>query len=155
MEDTSMWKEFKSFIMRGNVVDLAIAFMLGGAFGKIISSFVDDIIMPPLGLLLGRVDFTNLFINLSGTAYQSLDAAKKAGAPTINYGIFINTLVSFLIMSLALFFLIKTINRIQSYGKTEAPAAEPTKKDCPFCLSSIPLKATRCPFCTSPLSAVE
>lgn len=149
-----MWTEFKKFISRGNVVDLAVAFMLGGAFGRIVTSFVDDIIMPPLGLVLGRVDFSNLFINLSGTPFLSLEAAKAAGAPIIKYGLFINTLVSFLIVAFALFLMVKSINRLQNINKVEAPV-EPSTRECPFCFSSISLKATRCPHCTSDLSAIQ
>ncbi len=144
-----MWKEFKAFILRGNVLDLAIAVIIGGAFGAIINSLVNDIIMPPIGLLLGKVDFSNLFIPLDGQTYDSLTAAKEAGAATINYGLFINTLINFLIVALAIFLLIRAANRLMP-KKAEAPA-EPTTKDCPFCATAIPLKATRCPNCTSQL----
>ncbi len=140
-----MIQEFKQFIMRGNVLDLAIGIIIGGAFGKIVSSLVDDIIMPPIGLLLGKVDFANLFISLDGNVYASLAAAKTAGAPTWNYGLFINTLINFLIVSFAIFLLIKQVNKLQ---KPE-PAKEPETKDCPYCQTSIPIKATRCPHCTS------
>lgn len=143
-----MIKEFKEFIMRGNVLDLAVAVIIGAAFGSIVTSFVNDIIMPPIGLLLGNVDFSNLFINLSATPYQSLAEAQNAGAPTINYGLFLNTIINFLIIALAIFLMIKAANRFQK--PKEAPE-EPTTKDCPFCLSSIPIKATRCPHCTSQL----
>lgn len=143
-----MLKEFKEFIMRGNVLDLAIAVIIGGAFGKIVTSFVNDIIMPPIGLLLGNVDFANLFINLSGTPYKSLADAQKAGAPTLNFGIFLNTVIDFLIVALVIFLVVRTANRLQK--PKEAPV-EPTTKDCPFCLSSVPIKATRCPNCTSQL----
>jgi large conductance mechanosensitive channel len=142
-----MIKEFKQFIMRGNVLDLAIGIIIGGAFGKIVSSLVDDIIMPPIGLLLGKVDFASLFISLDGNTYASLAAAKAAGAATWNYGLFINTLINFLIVSIAIFLLIKQINRLQ---KPSAPEA-PTTKDCPYCQTAIPVKATRCPHCTSQL----
>jgi large conductance mechanosensitive channel len=142
-----MVKEFKQFILRGNVIDLAVGIIIGGAFGKIVSSLVDDIIMPPIGLILGKVDFANLFLSLDGTAYASLAAAKATGAPTWNYGLFINTLINFLIVAFAIFLLIKQINRMQK----PAPVAAPAEKDCPFCQTSIPIKATRCPHCTSQL----
>ncbi len=145
-----MWKEFKEFIMRGNVVDLAIGIVIGGAFGAIVTSLVNDIIMPPIGLLLGRVDFSNLFVNLSGKSYESLTAAKAAGASTINYGLFINGVLDFLIVAVVMFFLIRGINSLTPKPKAE-PAA-PTTRECPFCLSAVPLKATRCPHCTSQLS---
>ncbi len=147
-----MLKEFKEFAMRGNVLDLAIAVIIGGAFGKIVSSFVEDVLMPPLGLLLGKVDFSNLFLNLSGTAYATIAEAKKAGAPTLNYGLFLNNVVNFLIVAFAIFLLIQQIKRLQKQPEP-APAGPPTTKDCPYCLSTIPLKATRCPQCTSQLSA--
>lgn len=145
-----MLQEFKKFAMRGNVIDLAVGFILGGAFSTIVTSLVNDIIMPPIGLLLGKVDFSNLFINLSGTPYATLEEAKKAGAATINYGLFINSVVNFLIVSFALFLLIRQVNR---WTTKPAPAAEPTTKECPYCLSTIPIKATRCPHCTSQLEA--
>ena len=141
-------EEFKEFALRGNVIDLAIGIIIGGAFGKIVSSFVADILMPPLGRIMGKVDFTNLFIDLSGTGYTSLAEAKKAGAATINYGLFINTIIDFIIVAFAIFLLIRQINRL----KKAPPPADPTAKDCPFCLSSIPLKACRCPHCTSELT---
>ena len=143
-----MLKEFKEFVMRGNVVDLAIAVIIGGAFGKIITSFVEDVLMPPIGLALGNVDFSNLFINLSGKDFPSVAAAKAAGAATLNYGIFFNHVINFLIIAFAIFLLVKQINRMQK----PAPSAAPTTKECPHCFSSIPLKATRCPHCTSNLS---
>jgi large conductance mechanosensitive channel len=143
-----MLKEFKEFIMRGNVVDLAVAVVIGAAFGSIVTSFVEDVLMPPIGLLLGNVDFSNLFINLSGKDYPSVAAAKAAGAATLNYGIFLNHIINFLIIAFAIFLLIKQINRLQR----PAPATAPTTKDCPHCLSTIPLKATRCPHCTSNLN---
>jgi large conductance mechanosensitive channel len=143
-----MLKEFKEFVMRGNVVDLAIAVIIGGAFGKIISSFVEDVLMPPIGLALGNMDFSNLFINLSGKDYPSVAAAKAAGAATLNYGIFFNHVINFLIIAFAIFLLIKQINRMQK----PAPAAAPATKDCPHCLSAIPIKATRCAHCTSSLN---
>ena len=142
-----MLKEFREFVMRGNVLDLAIAVIIGGAFGKIVTSFVNDVIMPPIGLLLGGVDFTNLFIALDGNLYESLDAAKAAGAATINYGVFLNTVIDFIIVAFVIFLIIKSANKM----KKPAPAAEPTSKDCPYCFSTIPIKATRCPNCTSQL----
>jgi large conductance mechanosensitive channel len=142
-----MIKEFKAFVMRGNVIDLAVAFIMGGAFAAIISSLVKDIIMPLVGVALGGVDFTNLFITLKGGPYASLVDAQKAGAATINYGVFINTIITFLIVAWAMFMLIKAMNA----AKKPAPAAAPTTKECPYCLSAVPLKATRCPNCTSEL----
>jgi large conductance mechanosensitive channel len=142
-----MLQEFKEFVMRGNVVDLAIGVVIGAAFGKIVTSFVEDVLMPPIGLLLGNVDFSNLFINLSGGNYPSVAAAKAAGAATLNYGIFFNNILNFLIIAFAIFMLIKQINRLQK----PAAAAAPTTKDCPQCLMAIPMKATRCGHCTSEL----
>ena len=141
-----MYKEFKEFIMRGNVVDLAVAVVIGVAFGRIVTSFVEDILMPPIGLALGGVDFSNLFINLSGKDYPSIAAAKAAGAATLNYGVFINNILNFLIIAFAIFLLIRSINRMQR----PVPAA-PTTKDCPYCLSAVPLKATKCAHCTAEL----
>jgi large conductance mechanosensitive channel len=141
-----MLKEFREFVMRGNVVDLAIAVIIGAAFGKIITSFVEDVLMPPIGLALGNVDFSNLFINLSGKDYPSVAAAKAAGAATLNYGMFLNHIINFLIIAFAIFLLIKQINRMQK------PAAVPATKDCPQCLSAIPIKATRCAHCTANLN---
>jgi large conductance mechanosensitive channel len=143
-----MFKEFKEFAMRGNVMDMAIGVIIGGAFGKIITSLVNDIIMPPIGLVLGKVDFSNLFINLSGQTYASLAEAQKAGAPTLNYGVFFNTLLDFLIVAFVIFMVVKQINRFKR--KSEAA---PTTKDCQFCASAIPVKAVRCPNCTSELKA--
>ncbi|MGD8188950.1 large conductance mechanosensitive channel protein MscL [Brevibacillus ginsengisoli] len=142
-----MFKEFKEFAIKGNVIDLAVGVVIGGAFGKIVSSLVNDMIMPLIGLLLGRVDFTNLFITLSGGSYTTLAEAKKAGAATLNYGVFLNTVLDFLIVSFAIFLFIKQINRFKR--KEESKPA--TTKDCPYCFSSIPLKATRCGHCTSQL----
>lgn len=145
-----MFKEFKEFAMRGNVVDMAVGIIIGAAFGKIITSFVNDVIMPPVGLLLGKVDFSKLFINISGTYYPTLSEAKAAGAATINYGIFVNTVLDFIIVAFAIFIVIRWLNRMK---KKPAPAsAEPTTKECPFCFSMIPIKATRCPNCTSALT---
>lgn len=144
-----MLKEFKEFAMRGNVVDMAVGIIIGGAFGKIVSSLVSDIIMPPIGVLLGNVDFANLFVNLSGQTYASLADAKKAGAATINYGLFLNTVIDFVIVAFAIFLLIQQLNRF-----LPKPAPAPvTTKECPFCASTIALKATRCPNCTSEIRA--
>jgi large conductance mechanosensitive channel len=143
-----MLKEFKEFIMRGSVLDLAIGVIIGGAFGKIVSSLVNDVIMPPIGLLLGKVDFSNLFINLSGTKYATIAAAQEAGAPTLNYGMFLNTIIEFLIIAFVIFLLIRQINRL---FKPKTAPAEPTTKTCPFCQTEIPIKAVRCPHCTSQL----
>ena len=148
-----MWKEFKQFIARGNVIDLAVGVIIGAAFGKIVTSFVNDILMPPIGLLLGGVDFSNLFMVLKGGTeagpYASLADAQAAGAVTVNYGVFVNTIISFILVAFAVFLLIRSINRLQR--QEEAPPAEPTTKECPYCLSSIPIRATRCPHCTSEL----
>lgn len=142
-----MLKEFKAFIMRGNVVDLAIGIVIGVAFGAIVTSFVNDILMPPIGLLLGHVDFTNLFVNLTPDKYNGtvLAEAKKAGAATLNYGLFINNVLNFLIIAFVVFLLVKQVNRFKK-------PAEVTTKPCPFCLKDIPLKATRCAFCTSAIA---
>lgn len=141
--------EFKEFIMRGNVIDLAVGFIIGVAFGKIITSLVSDVLMPPIGLALGKVDFSNLFVSLTGKHYASLAEAKAAGAATINYGLFINTLIDFIIVALVLFLVIHLFSQLQR--KKEAPPAVPTTKDCPHCYTSIPIKAIRCPNCTSEL----
>jgi large conductance mechanosensitive channel len=142
-----MLKEFRDFVVRGNVLDLAVAVIIGGAFGKIVTSFVNDILMPPIGLLLGGVDFTNLFVALDGKSYESLEAAKTAGAATVNYGVFLNTVIDFLIVAFFIFMIVRMANRLQK----PAPAAEPTTKECPYCYSTIPIKAKRCPSCTSQL----
>jgi large conductance mechanosensitive channel len=142
-----MLKEFKEFAMRGNVLDMAIGIVIGAAFGKIIASLVDDIIMPPIGLALGNVDFANLFINLSGKDYPSLAAAKAAGAATINYGVFFNTILNFLIIAFVIFLLIRQVNAMQKPKEATTPAT----KECPLCLSVIANKATRCAHCTAEL----
>jgi large conductance mechanosensitive channel len=142
-----MWKEFKEFAMRGNVIDLAVGIIIGVAFGAIVNSLVNDVIMPPIGLVLGNVDFSNLFINLSGQPYATLADAQAAGAATINYGVFINTVINFLVVAFVVFLLVRQINRLQE----EEPPPDPTTKDCPYCQMSISLKATRCPHCTSQL----
>jgi large conductance mechanosensitive channel len=144
-----MFKEFKEFAMRGNVLDMAVGIIIGAAFGRIITSLVNEVLMPPIGLVLGKVDFSSLFINLSGTAYPTLVEAKKAGASVIAYGAFLNTILDFIIVALVIFLLIKQVNRL----KKPAPAAAPITKDCPYCLSAIPVKATRCAHCTSQLAA--
>lgn len=144
-----MFKEFKEFIAKGNVIDLAVGIVIGAAFGKIVTSFVEDILMPPIGLLLGKMDFSNMFINLSGQEFDSLAAAKGAGAATINYGLFLNALINFLIIAFAIFLVVKSVNRLRKAQEAEAPAT----KDCPFCASSIPAAAKRCPQCTSELGA--
>lgn len=142
-----MFKEFKEFAMRGSVLDLAIGIIIGGAFGKIVSSLVSDVLMPPLGLLLGKMDFSNLFISLNGRHFASLQAAKAAGAPTLNYGLFANTVIDFVFVAFAVFLLVRTVNRLKR--QQAAPPAAPATKDCPFCLSAVPLAASRCPHCTS------
>jgi large conductance mechanosensitive channel len=148
-----VWKDLKAFILRGNVLDLAVGIIIGAAFGKIVTSLVSDVIMPPIGLLLGKVDFSSLYINLSGQRYESLAAAKAAGAATINYGSFVNMVLDFLIVAVVVFFLVRGASRLMPKPK-EAPPV-PSTKDCPFCLSAVPLKATRCPHCTSQLAAGE
>jgi large conductance mechanosensitive channel len=142
-----MLKEFKEFAMRGNVVDMAVGIIIGAAFGQIVNSFVQDVLMPPIGRLLGHVDFSNLFLNLSETHYTSIAAAKAAGAATLNYGLFLNTVINFLIVAFAVFLLVRQVNRFAPKPAPAAPA--PATRDCPFCLSAIPPKATRCPHCTS------
>ena len=146
-----MLKEFKEFAMRGNVLDMAVGAIIGGAFGKIVSSMVSDILMPPLGLVLGRVDFSSLFIDLSGTHPASLAAAKQAGAPTVNYGVFLQALFDFLIVAFVIFMLIRQVNRFMK--QPEAAPAAPTTKECPRCCSMISIKATKCAHCTSDLKA--
>jgi len=139
-----MFKEFRDFIMRGNVLDLAVGIVLGVAFGTVIASFVNDILMPPIGLLLGGVDFTNLFVTLSGERYPTLEAAKAAGAATINYGVFINTVINFIIVAFVIFLMVRQVNRMRR-------PAEPGTRECPFCFSPVSVRATRCPNCTSAL----
>jgi large conductance mechanosensitive channel len=146
-----MLKEFKEFAMRGNVLDMAVGIVIGAAFGQIVTSFVQDVLMPPIGRLLGHVDFSNLFVNLSGTHYQTIAAAKAAGAATLNYGLFLNTVINFLIVAFAVFLLVRQVNRLVRKPATEpAPA---TTRDCPYCLIAIPAKATKCGHCTSELRA--
>jgi len=143
-----MLKEFKEFAMRGNVLDMAVGIIIGAAFGQIVTSFVQDILMPPIGRLLGHVDFSNLFVSLTGGHYDTVAAAKAAGAATLNYGLFLNTVINFLIVAFAVFLLVRQVNR---FAAKPAPAAAPTTRDCPYCLSAVPLKASRCSQCTSEL----
>ena len=143
-----MLQEFRSFIARGNVLDLAVGVMIGAAFGKIVDSLVKDIIMPPIGLILGRVDFSNLYINLGSTSYEKLADAQAAGAATINYGLFFNNVISFMIVAFAIFMLVKQVNRLRG----PQPVQPNTEKQCPFCKMAVPISATRCPHCTSELS---
>jgi large conductance mechanosensitive channel len=142
-------KEFKQFIMRGNVLELAVGIVIGAAFGKVVTSFVSDILTPPLGLLLGRVDFSSLFVTLAGPSQPSLAAAKAAGAATLNYGLFLQSVLDFVIVGFAIFLVIRQVNRLFP----PPPAAAPTTMECPFCLSAVPLKAKRCAHCTSALTA--
>lgn len=141
-----MIKEFKNFVIRGNVFDMAVGIIIGAAFGKIVTSFVSDVMMPPIGMLVGKVDFSNLYINLSPEHYSSLAEAKKAGAATLNYGLFLNSAIDFLIVAFVIFLMIQFLERLK---KKEIPAA--TTKDCPFCMNSIPLAAKKCGYCTSSL----
>ncbi len=144
-----MLREFKEFAMRGSVVDLAVGLVIGLAFGKIVTSFVNDILMPPIGLALGKASFENLFINLSSTSYATLAEAKAAGAATINYGLFINAILDFVIVAFAIFLLIKQINRMRAKPEVAAPA---TVRECPYCLSTVPINAKRCAHCTSEIT---
>ena len=143
-----MFSEFKKFVMRGNVMDLAIGVIIGAAFGKIVASLVSDILMPVVGLALGKLDFSNLFVSLNGNTYATLEEAKKAAAPTLNYGLFLNVVIEFLIVAFVIFIIVKQVNRFQ---KPAAAAAAPATKDCPQCCMAIPLAAKRCPACTSTL----
>jgi large conductance mechanosensitive channel len=144
-----MLKEFKEFAMKGNVIDMTVGIIIGAAFGRIITSLVGDILMPPIGLLLGKVNFSTLFLNISGTSYPTLAAAKAANAATINYGTFLNTVIDFIIVAFVIFLMIRQVNR----WKPAPVVAAPTTKECPYCASQIPLKASRCPNCTSELRA--
>ncbi|WP_246938641.1 large conductance mechanosensitive channel protein MscL [Bacillus pinisoli] len=143
-------KEFKDFAVKGNVIDLAVGVIIGGAFNKITSSLVNDVVMPPIGMLLGKVDFTNLFITLGSEEYNTLAEAKDAGAATINYGVFINNIIQFLITALVIFIVIRQINRMKR--KEEQASTQPTNKECPYCITTIPLKATKCPNCTADIN---
>jgi large conductance mechanosensitive channel len=144
-----MFKEFKEFAMRGNVLDMAVGIIIGAAFGQIVNSFVQDVLMPPIGRMLGHVDFSNLFLDLTDKHYDTLASAKAAGAATLNYGVFLNTVINFLIVAFAVFLLVRQMNRLMP-KPAPAPAA-PATRDCPYCLSSVPAKATRCAHCTSEL----
>jgi large conductance mechanosensitive channel len=144
-----MLKEFKAFAMRGNVLDMAVGIIIGAAFGRIITSLVNDVLMPPIGLLLGKVDFSSLFLNISGKSYASLADARAAGAATVNYGVFLNTVIDFVIVAFAIFLVVRQINR----WSKPAPVPAASSKECPFCFSSIPVRASRCPNCTSELPA--
>jgi large conductance mechanosensitive channel len=146
-----MLKDFKEFAMRGNVLDLAVGVIIGAAFGKVVTSFVSDVMMPPLGVFIGQMDFSNLFVDLTGSGFRSLTEAKNAGAATLNYGLFVNNVVDFLLVAFAVFVLVRQVNKLKAQP---APAAV-TTKECPYCLSSIPLKAKRCAQCTSQLIAAE
>ena len=144
-----MFKEFKEFAVRGNVLDLAVGIVIGAAFGKIVTSLVNDILMPPIGLVLGRVDFKEMFVSLSGVSYRTLAEAKAAGAPTLNYGTFLNTVLEFIIVAFAIFLVVRTANRM----RTQPQPPDPTMRECPFCRMGVPIKATRCPHCTSELGS--
>lgn len=146
-----MFREFQKFIARGNVVELAVGIVIGAAFTSVVRSLVDDVIMPPIGLVTGGVDFSNLYLNLGGERYASLAEAREAGAPTINYGLFINNLISFLIVAFAVFLLVQAYNRVRE--ERESVPAAPTEKECPHCRFKIPVGATRCAHCTSELAA--
>lgn len=152
-----MLKDFKEFMMRGNVVDMAVGIVIGASFGGIVKSLVDDVLMPPIGLLLGRVDFSNLYLTLrEGTVpgpYAALAEAKKAGAVTLNLGLFANTVINFVIVGLAIFLVVRSVNRLRDMNKAKEPETAPTTRDCPFCASSISIKAVRCPHCTSSLES--
>ncbi len=153
-----MWKEFKEFALRGNIIDVAVGFVIGVAFGSVTTSLVNDIIMPPIGLVIGKVDFNNLYILLKqgdpAGPYASLQAAKDAGAVSVNYGAFVTTVISFLIIAFVVFLLVKAINQLYREQEKEPAAPKPETKECPYCLSTIPEKAIRCPYCTSELSRI-
>ncbi|MFZ2414378.1 MAG: large conductance mechanosensitive channel protein MscL [Candidatus Cryosericum sp.] len=147
-----MWSEFKKFALKGSMIDLAIGVIIGSAIGKVITSLVNDVLMPPIGLLLGRVNFASLYINLSRTKYPTFDAAKAAGAPTINIGLFLGAIIDFLIMALVIFLMVREMNRIRERSEKKVAAPAPTTKVCPYCKTEIPIDATRCPNCTSELT---
>lgn len=146
-----MWKEFRDFAIKGNILDLAIGVIIGGAFGKVTTSLVNDILMPPIGMLIGRVNFSNLYIPLNGQSYGSFALAKEAGAPTLNVGLFINTMLDFLIMAFAVFMVVRQVNALRN--RLDRKEKAPTTKECPYCLTKVPVKATRCAACTSHLTA--
>lgn len=149
-----MWREFREFALRGNVIDLAVGVIVGSAFGKIVTSLVADLVMPLLGVLTGGIDFSNQYVNLTATHYSSLAEARAAGAATINYGVFLNVVVQFLIIAWAIFLLVRAINRLRErLEKPGAPEPSPTTRTCPYCISTVPILATRCPACTSELAA--
>jgi large conductance mechanosensitive channel len=148
-----MLKEFKEFAIKGNAIDMAVGIIIGAAFGKIVSSLVNDVLMPPIGLLVGNVDFSGLFLNLSGQSYRTLAEAKAAGGATINYGLFINTVIDFLIVAFVIFMLLRQINRLKK--EPAAQPAVPTTRDCPYCFSVISIQATRCPHCTAQVERVK
>ena len=147
-----MFKEFREFAIKGNAIDLAVGVVIGAAFGRIVGSLVDDLINPVLGLLVGGIDFSNLFIALNGESYPTLAAARDAGAPTLNLGLFLNAVINFLIVAFALFLVVRTMNRLKREQPAPAAAAEPAMRPCPECLSAVPVKARRCSFCTSALA---
>ncbi len=147
-----MLKDFREFALKGNVIDLAVGVIIGAAFGKITTSLVNDVIMPPLGLLLGEVDFSNLYINLSGKSYASLSEAKAAGAPIVAYGAFINTVIEFTIIAFAIYIMVRQINRLRTILGSQDPPPAPSEKTCPKCLSTIPIQATKCRACTADLA---
>lgn len=147
-----MFKEFKEFALKGSVMDMAVGIIAGAAFTKVVNSLVTDILMPPLGLIAGNMDFSDLYLNLSGTGYATLDAARAAGAPVLRYGEFMNTVISFLIVTFATFILVRQVNRFKRSYEVPSEAGLPAKKECPFCRSSIPVAATRCAYCTSELA---
>jgi large conductance mechanosensitive channel len=150
-----MWNEFKKFALKGNMIDLAVGVIIGGAVGKVVTSLVSDILMPPIGLILGRVNFSSIYVNLSRTKYATFDAARAAGAPTINIGLFLNNIVDFLIVALVIFFMVRAMNKMREVAERKAVAAPPATKICPYCKTEIPAGATRCPHCTSDLTAAN
>jgi large conductance mechanosensitive channel len=150
-----MWNEFKKFALKGNMIDLAVGVIIGGAVGKVVTSLVNDILMPPIGLILGRVNFSSIYVNLSRTKYATFEAARAAGAPTINIGLFLNNIVDFLIVALVIFFMVKGMNKMREVAERKAVAAPSATKICPYCKTEIPAGATRCPHCTSDLTAAN
>jgi len=150
-----MWNEFKKFALKGNMIDLAVGVIIGGAVGKVVTSLVNDILMPPIGLILGRVNFSSIYVNLSRTKYATFEAARAAGAPTINIGLFLNNIVDFLIVALVIFFMVRAMNKMREVAERKAVTAPPATKICPYCKTEIPAGATRCPHCTSDLTAAN